>query len=110
MPGRNLPNVRVARIRERYAAGGITYEKLAEHEGIEPSTVGQICRGEIYLDAGGPISKPGKKRRKHFGRLGEQRPICTDPMRDGIVLVDDWSIVTCPRCLKNKPQQNTCVA
>jgi len=44
-------------IRERYAAGGVSYADLAEQY---PLTVADICRvvnGEVFADAGGPIRR-----------------------------------------------------
>jgi len=56
----------VIQIRERYAQGGISQLKLADEWRTESAIIGAIVRGDSYADAGGPITKLGKKRVMHL--------------------------------------------
>jgi hypothetical protein len=51
----------VVAIRERSAAGATDLE-LAMSYGVDPSTIGHICRGRKYRDVGGPIRRARENR------------------------------------------------
>ena len=48
-------------IRERYAAGGITYAELAEEYPVTINEISHVVNGAVFADAGGPI-RGGRER------------------------------------------------
>jgi hypothetical protein len=44
-------------IRERYAAGGVTYADLAEQYPVTIMEIGHVVNGTVFADAGGPIRR-----------------------------------------------------
>lgn len=57
-PRAKLTNDQARKIRERYAAGGITQAALAAEYGLSTPGVTNIIQGYSYIEAGGPIGKP----------------------------------------------------
>jgi hypothetical protein len=51
-----LNATKVAEIRSRYAAGGVTLASLAMEYGVDPSTIGGVVRGETWTNL--PPKKP----------------------------------------------------
>lgn len=49
-------------IRKRYAKENCTFQSLADNFNISQTTVGSIIRGQIYADAGGPISTSNMRK------------------------------------------------
>lgn len=52
----------VIEIRERYAAGGITHQALADEYNISAGHISRITQGKMWADVGGPIID-GRPRR-----------------------------------------------
>jgi len=44
-------------IRERYAAGGVSYADLAEQYPVTIMEIGPVVNGQVFADAGGPIRR-----------------------------------------------------
>lgn len=62
-PASRHPDAVVRKVREQYASGGMTQAQLARQYRVSQHMVGAWCRGESRIDAGGPITAPGKGHR-----------------------------------------------
>lgn len=52
----------VVEIRERYAAGGVTYTALAAEFGISRASLARIVHGDVWTHVGGPITPSSRPR------------------------------------------------
>jgi transposase-like protein len=60
----------VVALRERYAAGDVTLQGLAEEFGVDISTLSRLVRGHTYQHLGGPLTEP-RERPPRLSKLTE---------------------------------------
>ncbi len=60
---RKLTSLQVIELRQAYATGQAYQKELAERYSVSPTTIGEIIRGEKYVEVGGPITHRGSGNR-----------------------------------------------
>ncbi|MFF8610843.1 hypothetical protein ACF06X_33595 [Streptomyces sp. NPDC015346] len=70
---RTLDDAKVLRIRQEYAAGGVTDMELAMRYGVARNTITRVLLGQAYGHVGGPLrtkkeNKPGEQTRTVWAR------------------------------------------